>query len=214
MCVQQVDQSTPPTVCSSWGNFGSTLFLAKTRGLIWFSISLRYSWTMQLRLSYSYSFFFLNESLKGEAPPPQQQQFTQSDYFETLSLLRCCGELCVSSKRVCVFLPTVTNRTHYLILQELPKYLRGYHACTREETIRIAALLFTIKVNNDKSQFVMIPKMLKELVPSDQLKSFSENEWKKVWRTMLFINNPFHLNPVLLFCSTYYICGLCVLYLC
>ncbi|KAF7663113.1 hypothetical protein LDENG_00218180 [Lucifuga dentata] len=63
--------------------------------------------------------------------------------------------------------------------QELPKYLRGYHVCTREEMINIAALLFRIKVNNDKTQFVMIPKMLKELVPADQLKAMSENEWKK-----------------------------------
>lgn len=46
--------------------------------------------------------------------------------------------------------------------------------------VNIAALLFRIKVNNDKSQLVMIPKMLKELVPGDQLKAMSENEWKKV----------------------------------
>lgn len=46
--------------------------------------------------------------------------------------------------------------------------------------IHIAALLFRIKVSNDKNQFVMIPKMLKELVPADQLKALSENEWKKV----------------------------------
>uniref|UniRef100_H3D8C8 Myosin VIIBa n=1 Tax=Tetraodon nigroviridis TaxID=99883 RepID=H3D8C8_TETNG len=64
--------------------------------------------------------------------------------------------------------------------QELPKYLRGYHACSREEMIHIAALLFRIKVNNDRSQFATIPKMLKELVPPDQLKTLSENEWKKL----------------------------------
>ena len=46
--------------------------------------------------------------------------------------------------------------------------------------MNIAALLFRIKVNNDKSQIVMIPKVLKELVPADQLKAMSENEWKKV----------------------------------
>ncbi|KAF3691274.1 Unconventional myosin-VIIa [Channa argus] len=63
--------------------------------------------------------------------------------------------------------------------QELPKYLRGYHVCTKEEMVNIATLLFRIKVNNDKNQFVMIPKMLKELVPADQLKAMSENEWKK-----------------------------------
>ncbi|KAM7388682.1 hypothetical protein PAMP_024842 [Pampus punctatissimus] len=63
--------------------------------------------------------------------------------------------------------------------QELPKYLRGYHVCTKEDMVNIATLLFKIKVNNDKSQFVMIPKILKELVPADQLKAMSENEWKK-----------------------------------
>ncbi|KAG7228690.1 hypothetical protein INR49_008468, partial [Caranx melampygus] len=63
--------------------------------------------------------------------------------------------------------------------QEMPKYLRGYHVCTKEELLNIAALLFRIKVNNDKSQVVMITKMLKELVPADQLKAMSENEWKK-----------------------------------
>lgn len=46
--------------------------------------------------------------------------------------------------------------------------------------VNIATLLFRIKVNNDKNQFVMIPKILKELVPADKLKAMSENEWKKV----------------------------------
>ncbi|XP_069006967.1 unconventional myosin-VIIa [Embiotoca jacksoni] len=63
--------------------------------------------------------------------------------------------------------------------QELPKYLRGYHVCTKEEMVNIGTLLFRIKVNNDKSQLVQVPKMLKELVPADQLKAMSENEWKK-----------------------------------
>uniref|UniRef100_A0A3B5L6F9 Myosin VIIBa n=1 Tax=Xiphophorus couchianus TaxID=32473 RepID=A0A3B5L6F9_9TELE len=63
--------------------------------------------------------------------------------------------------------------------QELPKYLRGYHVCTKEEMVNIAALLFRVKVNGDKNQIPTIPKMLKELVPADQLKAMSENEWKK-----------------------------------
>ncbi|XP_072294521.1 unconventional myosin-VIIa [Eucyclogobius newberryi] len=63
--------------------------------------------------------------------------------------------------------------------QELPKYLRGYHVCTKEEMVSIAALLFRIKTNNDKNQLVTLPKLLKELVPADQLKAMSENEWKK-----------------------------------
>ncbi|XP_034036571.1 unconventional myosin-VIIb [Thalassophryne amazonica] len=63
--------------------------------------------------------------------------------------------------------------------QELPKYLKGYHVCTKEDMIHIATLLFKIKANNDKTQLVTISKILKELVPADQLKAMSENEWKK-----------------------------------
>lgn len=46
--------------------------------------------------------------------------------------------------------------------------------------VNIAALLFRIKVGVDKTQLAMIPKILKDLVPADQLKAVSENEWKKV----------------------------------
>ncbi|XP_066519124.1 unconventional myosin-VIIb [Hoplias malabaricus] len=63
--------------------------------------------------------------------------------------------------------------------QELPKYLRGYHRCTKEDMVQLGAMLFRMKVDNDKSQFVMIPKMLKELVPNDQLKAMSAEDWKK-----------------------------------
>lgn len=73
--------------------------------------------------------------------------------------------------------------------------------CTKEEMLKIAALLFCIKVNSDKNQLVMIPKLLKELVPTDQLKAMSENEWKKVgWlasispyhRASFCLTNPLH----------------------
>uniref|UniRef100_A0AAQ5XKT1 Uncharacterized protein n=1 Tax=Amphiprion ocellaris TaxID=80972 RepID=A0AAQ5XKT1_AMPOC len=63
--------------------------------------------------------------------------------------------------------------------QEMPKYLRGFHVCTKEDMINIAGLLFRVKVGSDKTQLVMIPKMIKDLVPADQLKAMSENEWKK-----------------------------------
>lgn len=63
--------------------------------------------------------------------------------------------------------------------QEVPKYLRGYHDCTREDMITLGGLLFRVEVDSDRSQFVMIPKMLKGLVPADQLKSMSPEEWKK-----------------------------------
>uniref|UniRef100_A0A3B3RG74 Myosin VIIBb n=1 Tax=Paramormyrops kingsleyae TaxID=1676925 RepID=A0A3B3RG74_9TELE len=63
--------------------------------------------------------------------------------------------------------------------QELPKYLRGYHKCTKEDMFNLAGLLFRVNVDMDRSQFVMIPKMLKELVPADQMRTMSPEEWKK-----------------------------------
>uniref|UniRef100_A0A3Q3ELW0 Unconventional myosin-VIIa-like n=1 Tax=Labrus bergylta TaxID=56723 RepID=A0A3Q3ELW0_9LABR len=63
--------------------------------------------------------------------------------------------------------------------QEQPKYLRGYHNCTKEDMITLAGLLFRTQVDSDRSQFVMIPKMLKSLVPADQIKLMSPEEWKK-----------------------------------
>uniref|UniRef100_A0A8C4X8N6 Myosin VIIB n=1 Tax=Erpetoichthys calabaricus TaxID=27687 RepID=A0A8C4X8N6_ERPCA len=64
--------------------------------------------------------------------------------------------------------------------QELPKYLRGYHRCTKEDAISLAGLILKVKFNNDKSIFPMIPKILKDLVPSDMIKLMSPEEWKKV----------------------------------
>ncbi|XP_038672457.1 unconventional myosin-VIIa-like isoform X3 [Scyliorhinus canicula] len=63
--------------------------------------------------------------------------------------------------------------------QELPKYLRGYHQCTKEDAIQIAAFLYKVKFNDDKSQFLHIPKMLKDLVPEDMIRMMSPEEWRK-----------------------------------
>ncbi|XP_038575317.1 unconventional myosin-VIIa-like [Micropterus salmoides] len=63
--------------------------------------------------------------------------------------------------------------------QELPKYLRGYHNCTKEDMTNLGGLLFRAEVDSDRSQFVMIPRMLRELVPADKIKILSPEEWKK-----------------------------------
>ncbi|KAJ4936638.1 hypothetical protein JOQ06_001227 [Pogonophryne albipinna] len=63
--------------------------------------------------------------------------------------------------------------------QELPRYLRGYHNCTKEDMTNIGGLLFRAEVDSDRSQFVMIPRMLRELVPADQIDLMSPEEWKK-----------------------------------
>ncbi|XP_018532939.1 unconventional myosin-VIIa isoform X2 [Lates calcarifer] len=63
--------------------------------------------------------------------------------------------------------------------QEMPKYLRGNHNCTKEDMITLGGLLFRSKVDSDRSQFVMIPRMLSELVPADKIKIMSPEDWKK-----------------------------------
>ncbi|KAM3601531.1 uncharacterized protein V6R79_014414 [Siganus canaliculatus] len=66
---------------------------------------------------------------------------------------------------------------HYY--QELPKYLRGYHKCPREEVNQLAALIYRVKFDEDKSHFHNIPKILKELVPQDQIRLQSPEDWKR-----------------------------------
>ncbi|XP_024921340.1 unconventional myosin-VIIa-like isoform X2 [Cynoglossus semilaevis] len=66
---------------------------------------------------------------------------------------------------------------HYY--QELPKYLRGYHKCSREEASQLAALIYRVKFDEDKSHFNMVSKILKDLVPQDQSRNLSPEDWKR-----------------------------------
>lgn len=67
-----------------------------------------------------------------------------------------------------------------LPLQELPKYLRGYHKCPKEDLNQLAALIYRVKYEEDKSNFHNISKILKELVPQDQIRHLSPDDWKRV----------------------------------
>ncbi|KAM8835793.1 unconventional myosin-VIIa isoform 1-T1 [Synchiropus picturatus] len=66
---------------------------------------------------------------------------------------------------------------HYY--QELPKYLRGYHKCSREEVYQLGALIYRVKFEEDKSHFQNIPKILKDLVPQDQMRHLAPDDWKR-----------------------------------
>ncbi|XP_073784892.1 myosin VIIAa isoform X4 [Danio rerio] len=66
---------------------------------------------------------------------------------------------------------------HYY--QELPKYLRGYHKCSREEVFQLGALIYRVKFEDDKSHFPSIPKMLKEMIPQDLIRQLSPDDWKR-----------------------------------
>lgn len=41
--------------------------------------------------------------------------------------------------------------------QELPKLLRGYHKCSREEAARLAALIYRVKYGEQKSGLQNLP---------------------------------------------------------
>uniref|UniRef100_A0A5G2R9D4 Myosin VIIA n=1 Tax=Sus scrofa TaxID=9823 RepID=A0A5G2R9D4_PIG len=73
--------------------------------------------------------------------------------------------------------PMADSIFHYY--QELPKYLRGYHKCTREEVLQLGALIYRVKFEEDKSYFPSIPKLLRELVPQDLIRQISPDDWKR-----------------------------------
>ena len=64
--------------------------------------------------------------------------------------------------------------------QELPKYIRGYHKCTKQDAIKLAAVILRVRYNAQSQQALMsITNDLKEIVPFDLIKAQSQSEWKK-----------------------------------
>ncbi|KAG9494320.1 hypothetical protein GDO78_001923 [Eleutherodactylus coqui] len=63
--------------------------------------------------------------------------------------------------------------------QELPKYMRGYHHCTVEDAVNLAALIYKIQYKNDRSQLINLNKILRDLVPEYLLRMSAPEEWKK-----------------------------------
>lgn len=84
-------------------------------------------------------------------------------------------------------------------VQEVPKYLKGRHNCTREDMIHLGGLLFRIQVDSDKSGFVAIPKMLKDLVPADQINLMTPEDWKKVKRVTWWRRESPEVSVILLY---------------
>lgn len=65
-------------------------------------------------------------------------------------------------------------------MQEVPKYLKGYHNCTKEDMVHLGGLLFRVQVDSDKSGAVPIPQILKKLVPADQINIMTPQDWERV----------------------------------
>ncbi|RZB66655.1 myosin-VIIa [Asbolus verrucosus] len=63
--------------------------------------------------------------------------------------------------------------------QELPKYLRGFHKCSKYDATKLAALILKTRYENDLQQAQSALQYVKELVPADLVKGASSSEWKK-----------------------------------
>ncbi|GFY49046.1 myosin-VIIa [Trichonephila inaurata madagascariensis] len=63
--------------------------------------------------------------------------------------------------------------------QELPKLLRGYHKCSKDEAARLAALIYRVRYGESKVELQSIPNMLREMIPADLLKAQNANDWKR-----------------------------------
>ncbi|XP_058157161.1 LOW QUALITY PROTEIN: unconventional myosin-VIIb [Dasypus novemcinctus] len=63
--------------------------------------------------------------------------------------------------------------------QELPKYLRGFHKCSREDAVHLAGLICRARFEGDRAQLAAVPRMLRELVPRTSRASMSAEDWRK-----------------------------------
>lgn len=53
---------------------------------------------------------------------------------------------------------------------------------------QLAALIYRVKFEDDKSYFPSIPKILKELIPQDLIRQLSPDDWKRVSLGYLLYN--------------------------
>lgn len=63
--------------------------------------------------------------------------------------------------------------------QELPKYLRGYHKCSKEDAALLGAYIYRIKYGDSRTHLAHIGHNLRDLVPMDLLRAYTPDDWRK-----------------------------------
>src|SRR5688572_29347945 len=75
----------------------------------------------------------------------------------TLHITSLCQEL----ERLKPPLSCIPNSLRFSALifetQELPKLLRGYHKCSKDDAARLAGLIYRVRFGDSKSEFAAIP---------------------------------------------------------
>lgn len=73
--------------------------------------------------------------------------------------------------------PNADSRFHYH--QELPKLLRGYHKCSIEEVMTLAALQYKIRYGEERTHLQHITRSLKSFVPIEMIPLVQPVKWKE-----------------------------------
>ncbi|KAF7992912.1 hypothetical protein HCN44_005693 [Aphidius gifuensis] len=67
----------------------------------------------------------------------------------------------------------------FYFYQEFPKYLRGYHKCSKQDAVKLGALIYRSRYGDSKDELSMISDKLQEYIPADLLHVYRPNDWKK-----------------------------------
>jgi len=63
--------------------------------------------------------------------------------------------------------------------QELPKLLRGYHKCSIDEAMQLAALQYKVRFGEERAQIQNLTRNLNKFIPADMISSVQPEKWKE-----------------------------------
>ncbi|KAK0093858.1 hypothetical protein PV326_012464 [Microctonus aethiopoides] len=68
----------------------------------------------------------------------------------------------------------------FYFYQELPKFLRGYHKCSKQDAVKLAVLIYKSRYENNRDELATISNKIRDYIPADLIHIHSVNDWKKL----------------------------------